>query len=125
MHDHINSLYAPTLFAKLILQYGLLTLRLLGKLGGKNREFLREPMLLSEQPKSNMSTLEVQCSWAKTDGDHESTDSFVLSVPLFRCLRLLKLIAHTRQRATHFEPTEPGKAGSKVKEWADCDKLCC
>ena len=53
--------------------YGLLTLRLLGKLGGKNRQFLREPMALNlNQPDGyDVPELSIECAWSlSSDVDH-------------------------------------------------------
>jgi transformation/transcription domain-associated protein len=71
--------------------YGLLTLRLLGKLGGKNREFLREPMSLPPGPEMCNNPCFVECKWNKVGGFLRSTQSaFALPYPLGRCIRLLK-----------------------------------
>lgn len=73
--------------------YGLLTLRLLGKLGGKNREFLREPMNLPAGPEMIDGSCSVKCRWNKVDGFLcSSKSSFALPYPLGRCLRLLRYV---------------------------------
>jgi len=67
--------------------YGLIAVRLLGKLGGKNRRFLREPMnlQLSDENTWNFASLNLQCRWegvpAKT-GTHGHLDVF--TIPLDR-----------------------------------------
>jgi len=48
-------------------QYGLLTLRLLGKLGGKNRLFLQEPMdFSSERKQFEGPNLSIECAWIQS-----------------------------------------------------------
>ena len=50
--------------------YGLLTLRLLGKLGGKNRRFLQEPMnntnINSSINRDSLSAITLNCQWLKS-----------------------------------------------------------
>ncbi len=50
--------------------YGLLTLRLLGKLGGKNRRFLQEPMnninYYNTSNQDSLSTITLKCQWLKS-----------------------------------------------------------
>jgi hypothetical protein len=72
-------------------QYGLLTLRLLGKLGGKNRTFLRAPMLLStDSPSNNGDFLpSIECSWKQK----EDTNSFSLQIPLRRAMAVLEKVS--------------------------------
>jgi len=83
--------------------YGLLTLRLLGKLGGKNRQFLREPMLVCG-PKSlrDESNMFIKCSWSKVDDamdvdgeekDDGSNQDLSLRLPLGRCLAVLRSLS--------------------------------
>lgn len=81
--------------------YGLLTLRLLGKLGGKNRQFLREPMLICAPTELDVeSEIAVDCFWSRANDAMEEPDSCeVLSVhlPLGRCVETLKMIALTHR----------------------------
>lgn len=81
--------------------YGLLTLRLLGKLGGKNRLFLREPMHICE-PKGlcDTSKLSIECFWKESERegktsqeDNGASPPFPLRLPLNRCVDILKMIA--------------------------------
>jgi len=81
--------------------YGLLTLRLLGKLGGKNRQFLREPLLVFHPSSTNdqysrllSRTLSVQSSWDSSEHDGGGLlPSVDVPLPLDRCIEILKLIA--------------------------------
>jgi hypothetical protein len=52
--------------------YGLLTLRLLGKLGGKNRKVLREPIDICDPTsfKEYAQRLGVECSWAVAENSN-------------------------------------------------------
>jgi len=89
--------------------YGLLSLRLLGKLGGKNRRFLREPMDVCTEEKVNgcpQAPISIRCEWAPPQlplsdsqiSDSETTvlkGSFFVPLPLERCVGILKLLAAT------------------------------
>lgn len=68
--------------------YGLLTLRLLGKLGGKNRQFLRFPMELSSRSESNHA-MHVECSWKHAG---ERAHPIKLPLPIESCVKLLRQI---------------------------------
>ena len=80
--------------------YGLLTLRLLGKLGGKNRRVLREPIAIAEPNTfagSYTENINMEFMWsAKSTGDGEEDSdkqlesSFKINLPIQRCLELLK-----------------------------------
>lgn len=86
-------------------QYGLLTLRLLGKLGGKNRLFLRNCVELFHDIDSKnrtQSLLSLQCSWPvpkRSDvesSEHQETPlsgEYSLPLPIDRCVEVLKQIA--------------------------------
>jgi transformation/transcription domain-associated protein len=74
-------------------QYGLLTLRLLGKLGGKNRLFLQQPMdlpLKMEEICNETTGLQIDCEWS--DGS-----KFFLDIPLERAVYILKSVSSLEQ----------------------------
>jgi hypothetical protein len=79
--------------------YGLLTLRLLGKLGGKNRQFLREPILLCEPNSLGVKLrVAVDCSWTRAEYAMDESDRgtvLSLDLPLSQCVEILKTIAMT------------------------------
>ena len=87
--------------------YGLLTLRLLGKLGGKNRQFLRDHTFLplvtgKDEVKYYRNDLFVpwlqvtDCSWkVASDTDESGMESFSLPIPLNHAVRMLKTLALT------------------------------
>jgi hypothetical protein len=92
--------------------YGLLTLRLLGKLGGKNREFLREPLLLChnyDNKRDDDPMLMVNYSFPPSAGlstvNKEVGDGNNLQIrlPLDRCLAILKMIAIGRGSKLNLE----------------------
>lgn len=78
--------------------YGLLTLRLLGKLGGKNRRVLREPIEIAEPSTFAQNAIEkmsLEFAWsAKSDSDGdvdmEPASTFHINLPIRRCVELLK-----------------------------------
>jgi hypothetical protein len=79
--------------------YGLLTLRLLGKLGGKNRQFLRDPMLLNTL-KNSEASLSIPVKFPISFEDDSMSDSdkhLVLSLPLplSSCVDTIRSIALT------------------------------
>ncbi len=69
-------------------QYGLLTLRLLGKLGGRNRLFLQQPMDLPRENKINKHDvrLKIDCEW-------NSASKFSLPLPLERAVYVLEKLS--------------------------------
>ncbi len=83
--------------------YGLLTLRLLGKLGGKNRRVLREPIAIAEPnmiAENAMESMSMEFTWsgeAATGGEGDSDEvtgsTFRIDLPIQRCLDLLKTSA--------------------------------
>ena len=79
--------------------YGLLTLRLLGKLGGKNRLFLREPLDMPSIDHIDMTNLLLlRCRWSPIrliDGSIPAAEEVYLPIPLDRCLALLRAISAT------------------------------
>jgi transformation/transcription domain-associated protein len=79
--------------------YGLLTLRLLGKLGGKNRQFLRDPMQLSSWKviETSFSFPLVYPISLPDDSMSDSAEPLLLSlpVPLSSCVDTIRSIALT------------------------------
>jgi transformation/transcription domain-associated protein len=77
--------------------YGLLTLRLLGKLGGRNRQFLREPFAphgASRTIPDEEATLPLNCCWSVPYSASLNTEkAFGLPLPLDRCVSVLRMIA--------------------------------
>jgi hypothetical protein len=70
--------------------YGLLTLRLLGKLGGNNREFLQEPLPQDLQAATrDTPSLSVSCTMSG-EGDSRG---LTLCLPLSRCETILHMIS--------------------------------
>lgn len=80
-------------------QYGLLTLRLLGKLGGKNRLFLQGPMAIRTVIKEEVIWPNLRCKWNRIeveDGNAKlgvEDGFFSLKVPLERAMIVLKSVA--------------------------------
>lgn len=79
--------------------YGLLTLRLLGKLGGKNRQFLRDPIPRHVEVEGD-TTLQVSAQYiaerdenAMVDSDCENIAELNLPLPLSGCVNILREIA--------------------------------
>lgn len=79
--------------------YGLLTLRLLGKLGGRNRQFLRCPMALEyhqrEEPQIAKDPY-IECKWNRAEESASKmllNSSILIPIPLSHCLKMLKMIA--------------------------------
>lgn len=108
--------------------YGLLTLRLLGKLGGKNREFLREPLLIC-QPKStsNPVAFPLECSWDVTGNGSESLYKFTVPLPVSRCVEILRILPSAPFVPTPQKITEATDADDEKPTvtllWADHSKL--
>ena len=76
--------------------YGLLTLRLLGKLGGKNRQFLREPLRLPCSSLEGPDTVDFPFDWTSEKSDSTPSGEsfrFRIRVPIARCTELLRDIA--------------------------------
>lgn len=79
-------------------QYGLLTLRLLGKLGGKNRAFLQSPMVISEQEESMNGCPIVECKLnSLTNSSSSVEDSFSVEVPLKCAMDVLMKVSEIPQ----------------------------
>ena len=129
--------------------YGLLTLRLLGKLGGKNRCFLREPLdVMPFERESNV--LSLSCDWAMGDTDEgqnntktksaEATknvdtsmdeadggdDKLNITLPLERAVEVLQLIALSSDNEKPSEmkgvTDDDRSSGIKLK-WKEFRKL--
>ena len=109
--------------------YGLLTLRLLGKLGGKNRRVLREPMDMTNPAavEEFVKELRVSCCWVSnttTEGDTVTDSfpfgkSFALPLSIDRCIQVIKqLISLPDIIDGSNEPTD----GSALR-WSDYDQL--
>lgn len=67
--------------------YGLLSLRLLGKLGGRNRRFLRGIMNIPTRVEAENVKLFVKCEWRKAhnsniEGFSEKHESFIYDLPI-------------------------------------------
>lgn len=117
--------------------YGLLTLRLLGKLGGKNRQFLRSPLLLNRPDDARyvVRNLDIAFEWSHSSKseDLESGGSAEvaeqgcsIALPLDRALEMLKRIALAPSPSTAKKPVDPSESESSKKEqmpWADSSRL--
>ena len=78
--------------------YGLLTLRLLGKLGGKNRKVLREPMDVVDPSvfgKGRAGSMLLECSWKSSQEETVDVEvkGLLLPLPISRCVHILHLLA--------------------------------
>lgn len=117
--------------------YGLLTLRLLGKLGGKNRRVLREPIDISEANSFNDFSdeqLGLDLAWS-VDNVNEtgqvgtgrcrppSDTTFFVQLPLQRCMEILRraAISSDTKPVPRTHSTE-GLQGRPI-EWKDSDTL--
>lgn len=118
--------------------YGLLTLRLLGKLGGKNRRVLREPIDISDRDavKRNVAVLGLDFVWSHPDKPIESTDMevdgtpefsqkpFSLDLPIMRCYEMIKRIALcSNGEKIHGPSTIREDQSSNVIPWSSSDEL--
>lgn len=105
--------------------YGLLTLRLLGKLGGKNRIFLREPLQLPSNTIDAPDPVSFPCKWIPTSGITSDTgESFNLLIPLSRCTNLLRsIIVSPVPMDEKRDILEQADEHSDVILWKDCDRL--
>lgn len=108
--------------------YGLLTLRLLGKLGGKNRQFLREPLQLPSRSFGDTDGVVFSCGWVDKSGvdagKTEKRPPFSLLIPISRCTELLGCIASasTPKLEKSDNVGESDVNRSKIP-WKDSDKL--
>jgi transformation/transcription domain-associated protein len=115
--------------------YGLLTLRLLGKLGGKNRQVLRDPIDICD-PKLILNRINdefsLECEWlsnsANAEGvndtqmeiDRLETKTFSIHLPLSRCVELLKRIALVQ---TLLDEGPVVDESSSSLRWMGCEQL--
>ena len=113
--------------------YGLLTLRLLGKLGGKNRRVLREPIDITDPNsllKNSVENMSVEFTWStkplldvKADSKllegslNEST--FKIDLPIQRCYELLKRTSHSRIFDSEVILLEQPSSSGDLKEETD------
>lgn len=74
-------------------QYGLLTLRLLGKLGGKNRTFLQSPMNVERPYAQSQTNVGVWCSWCPTSSTSTVQHKLLLQIPLKRAEAILAKVS--------------------------------
>jgi hypothetical protein len=116
--------------------YGLLTLRLLGKLGGKNRKFLREPLQLCDPKDAGdpVRNLQIAYSWSGSplmgaQGSIQSVEGSIadltMPLPLDRALEMLKRIAFSsstdKKGALSAEPALSNK--EEIISWAESSRL--
>lgn len=112
-------------------QYGLLTLRLLGKLGGKNRQFLRDTIVLSEpQHLLYQTNMTVKCTRKELENEMDddtdsSTRDVELRLPLNQCVYMLRMVSmdsSTQQEAKPLDrsgATATLNAADNIQVW-DC-----
>jgi hypothetical protein len=95
--------------------YGLLTLRLLGKLGGKNRQFLRYPMELSSRS-SPFPYTSIECSWSGgTNGEAES-NKIRLPLPIESSVTTLRrILMKVEEAKTRITPRNPSDTEAQTK----------
>ncbi len=80
-------------------QYGILTLSLLGKLGGKNRRFLQEPMDVTQSKENDLdSRFDLNCRW-------DSLPTFKLMLPIQRAALVLEHMSILECSSCHREST--------------------
>lgn len=100
--------------------YGLLTLRLLGKLGGKNREFLRDPINVM-QPSLDIPTTSLSLSlrWRLTpDGISQPVS---VQLPVSRCLLMLKKASRAGEMCCAANTV--AQSGMTLIDWEDKRRL--
>ena len=104
--------------------YGLLTLRLLGKLGGKNRLWLGEPIAVlpdSLKDGTNIPKLSVEGIWDGTleDSDdmevegEDSGESFAIPLPIVKATAILRAVACAPDATIDVDASKLQKAGSE------------
>lgn len=74
-------------------QYGLLTVRLLGKLGGMNKAFLNVPMNVSSVSKEVMSPLSMNFEWDRPPDSSQNHHDFSVNIPIRRSTIVLECVA--------------------------------
>ena len=129
--------------------YGLLTLRLLGKLGGKNRRVLREPIDICD-PKhfeEYSQQIALDCRWALTGSDSTPAESmeicgesiedtkmgastlddtepnFSLELPLERCVQVLKQVALSHKPDISSKFCTSSNQASETLKWKESERL--
>lgn len=116
--------------------YGLLTLRLLGKLGGKNRRVLRDPIDISDPAsiKEHMQHLGIECTWSRLDSSAEQSSdmeidgdatpqSFSIQIPIEECVQILKRIALCPKCEATKAPQESEDGSSGPVTWKESNRL--
>jgi hypothetical protein len=81
--------------------HGHIALRILGKLGGRNRHFLRDEISLENPSKgSKLSQVSIGCSWSTLEAEDESSKSgnlpgafFSIPMPLLSAVHILEVAA--------------------------------
>ena len=116
--------------------YGLLTLRLLGKLGGKNRRVLRDPIDIDHQSDEFREETRFDFTWSvnlkdattemDTDEGSPQVSPFTVCLPIKRCVDFLNRIAiddiHARDSLSDAPETSNEEPGEVVR-LEDWDKL--
>jgi hypothetical protein len=122
--------------------YGLLTLRLLGKLGGKNRRVLREPIDICDPKgfKDHVQQIEIECSWLESEKPRASfksmdtTDegesaprvvshSFPLPLPIERSVEVLKRVVMPQKYCASAASQTNQSDSSAPLKWKDSSRL--
>mmetsp|Transcript_36167 Transcript_36167/g.86969 ORF Transcript_36167/g.86969 Transcript_36167/m.86969 type:complete len:1183 (+) Transcript_36167:171-3719(+) len=112
--------------------YGLLTLRLLGKIGGKNRKVLREPMDVTDPASVSSWAEKIKVEFGVSDdSDEPMSDSNIaqgdpagvdIHLPLDGCVRFLRDAALRRSRSEKDLPTEEATKDDSIR-WDQHEKL--
>lgn len=115
--------------------YGLLTLRLLGKLGGKNRRVLRYPINISDPGiiKEHMQHLGIDCAWSRLEStvdqsssmevDGDVTKTFPIRIPIEECVQILKRIALCPNVEATKELRETEDGSKRPVAWKESRRL--
>ena len=96
--------------------YGLLTLRLLGKLGGKNRRFLHDPIDVPAHASARIADVGIRFNWVASTSDSTDPQSsnaidFIVKMPLESCIRALQTVLLCQGRDPYY-PTATTKKGN-------------
>jgi transformation/transcription domain-associated protein len=116
--------------------YGLLTLRLLGKLGGKNRRVLRDPIDIDRHSEGFIEEMSLDFSWSINVGTRETEMgrndassaglSFPIRLPINRCVDFLKRAAiedMMARESSQRSPVIPQKATNECLRLSNKDRL--
>lgn len=117
--------------------YGLLTLRLLGKLGGKNRRVLREPINISDPhtfADFSSQQMGVYLTWPSSNDcapgqvrvipDKSSSESkFFVQLPLQRCIEILRSAAMSSDTMTAPASQSTEIVQDRPLTWKDSERL--